>query len=103
MVDPTSRSSALEDEQIVARIAVARVLTLDGETVRLRELWRDSICVSGFLRHFGCLFCHQMVEDLVNVVPLIVSRGAKAILIGNGSLEQARRFFASKGLPRDGV
>jgi hypothetical protein len=96
-------SNSFEDEQIAARIAVARVLTLDGETVRLRELWRDSVSVTGFLRHFGCLFCHQMVEDLVTAVPEIISRGAKAILIGNGSIEQAQRFFASKGLPREGV
>jgi len=96
-------STPHDDEQIVARIAVARVTTLDGESVRLRELWRDSVAVTGFLRHFGCLFCHQMVDDLVAVVPEIVSRGSRAILIGNGSVEQARRFFQSKGLPREGV
>jgi len=87
----------------VAQVAVAQVQGIDGKTHRLRDLWRDTTSVTTFVRHFGCLFCHQMVSDLVEYVPGILERGARIVIIGNGTLEQARHFFSVKKLPRDGV
>ena len=92
----------LEAEIWLARLAAARVLTLDGELVRLRELWVDAPTVTGFLRHFGCLFCHEMVDSLVRAAPEIVARNARVVFVGNGSPAQAQRFFGDKGLPRTG-
>jgi hypothetical protein len=90
-------------ERLVAQIAAAQVFGLDGHMTRIRELWRDVPTVTGFVRHFGCLFCHQMVEDLVSAVPDILARKARVVIVGNGTLEQARHFFGDKKLPRDGV
>src|SRR6185369_3961916 len=90
-------------ERLVAQIAAAQVFGLDGNLTRIRELWRHVPTVTGFVRHFGCLFCHQMVEDLVSSVPDILARKARVVIVGNGTLEQARRFFGDKKLPRDGV
>jgi len=92
-----------EQDRLVAQVAVAPVQGLDGKTHRLRELWRDKTSVTTFVRHFGCLFCHQMVGDLVQHLPGIIERGARVVIIGNGTLEQARHFFSVKKLPRDGV
>jgi hypothetical protein len=96
-------AEAYEQDRLVAQVAVAPVLGLDGKTHRLRELWRDATSVTTFIRHFGCLFCHQMVGDLVEHLPRILERGARVVIIGNGTLEQARHFFSVKKLPRDGV
>ncbi|HEX3598286.1 MAG TPA: peroxiredoxin-like family protein [Polyangiaceae bacterium] len=87
----------------MTQVAVAQVLALDGKVHRLRDLWRESTTVTTFVRHFGCLFCHQMVSDLVTYIPSIVARGARVVIIGNGTLEQARHFFSEKKLPRSGV
>jgi hypothetical protein len=99
-----SSSSSTEDtDRVVAHMAVTQVLGLDGKVHRLRDLWRDTPSVTTFVRHFGCLFCHQMVSNLVEYVPKILDRGARVVIIGNGTLEQARHFFSEKKLPRSGV
>ncbi len=92
-----------EEDQFVARVAIAPVLALDGARTSLRELWRKGRTVTTFVRHFGCLFCHQAVDDLIAVVPRIHARGARVVVVGNGSVEQAVRFYAEKALPREGV
>jgi hypothetical protein len=98
-----AQSDGAEDERLMATLAAALVITVDGGTVRLRELWRGAWTVTSFVRHFGCLFCHQMVDDLVRHVPTILGKGARVVIVGNGSPEQAEHFFAMKGLPREGV
>jgi hypothetical protein len=92
-----------EQDQFVAQVAVAPVLLLDGRRTTLRELWRKARTVTTFVRHFGCLFCHQAVDDLVEHLPRILRRGARVVVVGNGSIAQARRFFDEKALPREGV
>src|SRR6185503_3010754 len=59
--------------------------------------------VTTFVRHFGCLFCHQEVDDLLECLPRISRRGARVVIVGNGSIDQARRFYDEKALPREGV
>jgi hypothetical protein len=44
-----------------------------------------------------------MVNDLIVTIPRIVERGARIVIIGNGTLEQARHFFSERRLPRSGV
>jgi peroxiredoxin len=90
-------------ERIVTQVAATQVLALDGKVHRLRNLWGSVPSVTTFVRHFGCLFCHQMVADLVTRVPEILDRGARVVIIGNGTLEQARHFFSERKLPRSGV
>lgn len=92
----------LESDRVAARVAAATVLGTDGSRLRVRELWRDAPTVTTFLRHYGCLFCHEMVADVIRATPELIERGARVVLVGNGSVEQARRFFTAKGLPRDG-
>lgn len=92
----------VESDRLAARVAAAAVIGLDGARVRVRDLWRDAPAVTTFLRHYGCLFCHEMVADVLHATPELIERGARVVLVGNGSVEQARRFFSSKGLPREG-
>jgi len=103
MMDAVLEKDRVDQDSLVAHLAAVQVIGLDGSPVRIREFWRKTTTVTSFVRHFGCLFCHQMVHDLVLSVPTIVARGAQVLIVGNGSIEQARRFFTSKKLPCDGV
>lgn len=92
----------VERDRVVASVAAAAVVTLEGRHVRVRELWREGVVVTSFLRHYGCLFCHQAVAEIIAIIPEVTARGATLLFVGNGSVEQAKRFFAEKKLPRDG-
>jgi hypothetical protein len=89
--------------RLVSQIAAAKVLDMDGQPTRIRDLWRDRVTVTSFVRHFGCLFCHQMVHELVAGVPEILRSGGRVVIVGNGTVEQAKYFFSMKQLPRAGV
>jgi hypothetical protein len=93
----------VEGEMLIAHMAVVPILALDGSTVTLRTYWREAPTVTGLVRHFGCLFCHQMVHDLTEAAPAILESGANLIIVGNGTVAQARDFFSERGLPRDRV
>jgi len=92
----------VERDRMVAAVAAASVLTLEGKRIRLRELWDDGVVVTTFLRQFGCLFCHRAIAELVAIVPDVLARGGRLVFVGNGSIEQAKRFYAEKKLPREG-
>src|SRR6185503_11168472 len=70
--------------------------------VRLREIWGEDVVVTTFLRQFGCLFCHRAIAEIVAIVPDVIAAGARLVFVGNGSVNQAQRFYAEKKLPRDG-
>jgi hypothetical protein len=69
----------------------------DGREVRLGRLWAERTAVLVFVRHFGCIFCHQQVAELEPFRASIGARGAELFVIGNGSVEEARAFRARQG------
>jgi peroxiredoxin len=79
-------------------LAATNVLDSDGRTVRLGDLWRERAVVLVFVRHFGCIFCKQQVAELKGVVEQIEARGAELVVLGNGSVEDARRFGREQGI-----
>lgn len=94
---------AAEGEQFVASLAAQRVLARDGSVVRLRQVWGTRTAVQVFLRHFGCLFCHQMVAEVLEASQRIVAEGGHVVLVGCGNVEQGLKFAREKGIPREGV
>jgi peroxiredoxin len=86
----------MRDESL-QRLASAIVLDLDGGEVRLGELWAERAVVLVFVRHFGCIFCKQQVAELAPVAGDIAARGAELVVLGNGTVEQARRFRGEQG------
>lgn len=93
----------VSDDMLAAAVAATRVLGLDGSPTRLRDAWGGKTVVHVFVRQFGCLFCHEMVASLIDLAPRVVARGSHVVVVGSGSVEQAARFAAAKGLPREGV
>lgn len=64
----------------------------DGHPVRLRDLWRDGPAAIVWLRQFGCPFCRAYAVELNRARARFAEAGARLILIGQGTPEDARRF-----------
>ena len=96
-------TDSVEAHQLAARVAVTPLHQVDGSTVMLRDWWRSAPTVNVFMRQFGCLFCHQQVDQVLGALGRIRSSGAELIIVGCGTTEQARGFYERKQLPRPGV
>ncbi len=70
----------------------------DGRAIRLADLWRVRTVVLVFVRHFGCVFCKQQVAELKSVAPQIEARGVDLVVVGNGTVSEARRFQEEQGI-----
>ena len=65
--------------------------TESGRT--LLELVDERPALLVFLRHFGCAFCRQALEDVGNVRPEIEAHGEKPVFVHLGSPERAKPYF----------
>lgn len=65
--------------------------TESGRT--LLELVDESPVLLVFLRHFGCAFCRQALEDVANVRNEIESRGTRTTFVHLGTAERAKPYF----------
>lgn len=70
----------------------------DGHPVRLRDVWRRGPAVIVWLRQFGCPFCRAYARDLNRARSRFSAAGARLVLIGQGSQEDAARFRAQLGI-----
>ena len=64
----------------------------EGRRVRLGQLWADRIAVLVFVRHFGCVLCRQQIGDITPLFDRVKAMGADLIVVGQGSVEEARTF-----------
>ena len=64
----------------------------DGLPVRVRDVWRDGPAVIVWLRQFGCPFCRAYARELNRVRGQFTGAGARLVLIGQGTSEDAARF-----------
>ena len=52
-----------------------------------------------FLRHFGCAFCRQAIDDVAKVRTRLTDRGVQVAFVHLGSPERARPYFDYYGMP----
>jgi peroxiredoxin len=78
-----------EDIEALAEICLPNQ---DGHQVRLRDLWRDGPAVIVWLRQFGCPFCRAYAVELNRNRDRFTAAGARLVLIGQGTPEDASRF-----------
>ncbi|MBX3114153.1 MAG: AhpC/TSA family protein [Fimbriimonadaceae bacterium] len=54
-----------------------------------------------FLRHFGCIFCREMVADISELKPSLEAMGIEVAFVHVGSEDDAREFFKEFGLEEE--
>jgi hypothetical protein len=57
------------------------------------ELVDESPVLLVFLRHFGCTFCRQAIDDVSKVRPELTRRGVQTAFVHLGSPERAKPYF----------
>jgi hypothetical protein len=65
--------------------------TESGRT--LLELLDESPFLLIFLRHFGCSFCRQTLEDVSRIRETLEARGIRPVFVHLGSPERAKPYF----------
>jgi len=59
----------------------------------LLELVDESPLLLIFLRHFGCSFCRQTLDDVSKIRNLIEAKGVRPVFVHLGSPERAKPYF----------
>jgi peroxiredoxin len=70
---------------------LGRTCTESGKT--LLELVDDRPVLLVFLRHFGCTFCRQAIDDVSKIRPELTQRGIQVVFVHLGSPERAKPYF----------
>ena len=72
------------------------MMTDEGESVAAISERQPVLLV--FLRHFGCTFCREALQDLYDRRAEIEMLGAKLVLVHMSTKEIAQRYFQKYGL-----
>jgi peroxiredoxin len=87
--DRLTGSSALED-------VLKSTTTEQGRT--LLALADESPLLLIFLRHFGCAYCRQAIDDVARIKDQLDVRGVRPVFIHLGTAERAKPYFDHYGL-----
>ena len=89
---PPVLSARQTDPQAMDMAAVlAGYRTESGRT--LLELVDESPILLIFLRHFGCSFCRQTLDDVSGIREQIEGRGVRPVFVHLGTPERAKPYF----------
>lgn len=75
---------------------MGRMLTNTGDSVLSLSLRQPIMLV--FLRHFGCIFCREALDDISQNRALIESSGVKVVFVHMASEEVADPYFSRYNL-----
>ncbi|XVF76529.1 hypothetical protein PTKIN_Ptkin13bG0273000 [Pterospermum kingtungense] len=79
-------------EDTVDLLDTVQVFDLNGNGIPISDLWEDRKAVIAFARHFGCVFCRKRADYLAAKKDVMDKSGVALVLIGPGSVEQAKTF-----------
>lgn len=86
----------------VRALSEATVKDADGAGFRLGDLWQARPAVVVWLRHFGCIYCHEQAAEYSHEEPGLDSAGVRLAFVGNGS-PRAARWFRDRFAPTSTV
>ncbi|GLT89676.1 hypothetical protein SLE2022_076530 [Rubroshorea leprosula] len=69
-----------------------QVFGLNGKGIPISDLWKDRKAVVAFARHFGCVLCRKRADYLAAKKDVMDASNVALVLIGPGSVDQARVF-----------
>jgi len=67
------------------------IVTTTGQPYALQNAWQTSPVLLVFLRHFGCIFCRELLGKLEQHQVAIIEAGLKLVVIGLGDPDQAQQ------------
>jgi peroxiredoxin len=96
--DPTKANldGAIDEEHQSLPEVNGKTLVSDGRT--LSAVCRDQKTLLVFLRHSGCTFCRQALDELKKMSPKLASEKVVPIVVHMGTLEDGRAMLASHQL-----
>jgi peroxiredoxin len=80
-----------QTQQIEMAAVLERYRTESGRT--LLGLLDESPLLLIFLRHFGCSFCRQTLDDVSRIREQIEARGIRPVFVHLGTPERAKPYF----------
>ncbi|KAL2514410.1 Thioredoxin-like protein AAED1 [Forsythia ovata] len=86
-----SKTSAVS-EDTTNLLDTVQVFDLNGNGIPISDLWKDRKAVVAFARHFGCVLCRKRADYLAAEKDKMDAAGVALVLIGPGSVDQARAF-----------
>ncbi|XVF55405.1 hypothetical protein PTKIN_Ptkin06aG0033500 [Pterospermum kingtungense] len=79
-------------EDTVDLLDTVKVFDLNGNGIPISDLWKDRKAVVAFARHFGCVLCRKRADYLASKKDVMDKSGVALVLIGPGSVDQAKTF-----------
>lgn len=79
-------------EEITNLLERVQVFDLNGKSILISDLWKERKAVVAFARHFGCVLCRKRADYLAAKKDRMDASGVALILIGPGSVDQAKAF-----------
>ncbi|XWS59733.1 hypothetical protein CRYUN_Cryun08bG0147300 [Craigia yunnanensis] len=79
-------------EDTVDLLDTVKVFDLNGNGIPISDLWKDRKAVVAFARHFGCVLCRKRADYLLSKKDVMDKSGVALLLIGPGSIDQAKTF-----------
>ncbi|XP_068644558.1 thioredoxin-like protein AAED1, chloroplastic [Aristolochia californica] len=80
-------------EDAVSSLEEVELLDLSGKAIPISHLWKDRKAVVAFARHFGCVLCRKRADFLASVKDKLDTFGVALVLIGPGTVDQAKVFY----------
>jgi peroxiredoxin len=91
MTPPVLNARQTDPQATDMAAVLERYRTESGRT--LLELVDESPVLLIFLRHFGCSFCRQTLDDVSQIREQIEGRGIRPVFVHLGTPERARPYF----------
>ncbi|KAG2690330.1 hypothetical protein I3760_09G180900 [Carya illinoinensis] len=85
--------TSVSGEDTTNVLDTVKVFDLDGNAIPISDLWKDRKAVVAFARHFGCVFCRKRADYLATKKDIMDASGVALVVIGPGSIDQARAFI----------
>ncbi|KAJ1395988.1 Thioredoxin-like superfamily [Sesbania bispinosa] len=84
--------SPVLNEDTSSSLDLVKVFDLKGNGIPISDLWKDRKAVVAFARHFGCVLCRKRADYLASKKDVMDASGVALVLIGPGSVDQAKTF-----------
>lgn len=91
-IGSAAEAAAAPVEGLARSLQGVEVFDLSGKAVPIVDLWKDRKAVVAFARHFGCVLCRKRADLLAAKQDVMEAAGVALVLIGPGTVEQAKAF-----------